>query len=151
MKRRGLNLLEVVLAGFIFAAVLAGLAASWRSHEVALRRFRDGNSARLLLQLGMEQFLSKGFNNLNRYAEYLNDPVSFPPAERDAFRNELIRDVRIARSVDAVRIESEYHLETTVSRHNADETLLDVRTTITYVDRGAERKLSVESTVFRSE
>lgn len=52
--------------------------------------------------------------------------------------------------MDAVRIESAYHLETEVTR-NPDETLLDVQTTVTYVDRGAERKLSVETTVFRSE
>ncbi len=126
----GFNLLEVLLGAMLFASVFAGLAASWMYHEQSLKKFRNRNAARHLLQQEMERITAQRYGNLE-----------------NAIDN---RTLWLAREIDGQEIRQEFLVSNQVVE-NADETLKDVVVTLEFDEKNETKRLVLRSRVFRSQ
>lgn len=126
----GFSLLEVLMGAILFASVFAGLAASWMYHERSLKKFRNRNAARFLIQQEMERITAQRYGNLEKA---IND-----------------RTLWLAREIDGQEARQEFRVSSQVVE-NADETLKDVVVTLEFEERNETKKLVLRSRVFRSQ
>lgn len=126
----GFNLLEVLVGAVLFASIFAGLAASWMYHEQSLKKFRNRNAARHLLQQEMERITAQKYANLE-----------------SAIDN---RTLWLAREIDGQEIRQEFQVLGQVVE-NTDETLKDITVTLTFEEANEVRTLVLRNRVFRSQ
>jgi type II secretion system protein I len=126
----GFTLLEVLLATMIFAVTFAGLAASWSYHELGLRKFRNRNAARFIVEQEMERVMAHPYSVLE-----------------DALDN---RTQSLQREIDGQVSIQDFEVSGEIVE-NADETLKDVTITVTFTENNETRKLELHSRAFRSQ
>lgn len=126
----GFSLLEVLLATVIFAITFFSLAASWRYHELSLRKYRNRNAARFLLSQEMERIMSY--------------PYSVMSSGLDDRTQDLRREIDGLETVQTFGISGEIE-------ENADETLKDVTVRVTFDEMGQTRIMELRSRAFRSQ
>ncbi len=131
---RAFSLLEVVFGALLFSMVMVGLATGWSLHERSVKKYRDQNLARTLLQNEMEVLRSTDYHELEAYA----DTVNASPA------------VEVQRSVDGQATLRTYRREITVTEES-NRDVKDVVVKVSFVDdRDTLRELEVETYVFYS-
>lgn len=126
----GFSLLEVLLASIIFAITFAGLAASWKYHELSLRKYRNRNAARFLLSQEMERVMAHPYGNLE-----------------DGVQNTT---QWLYREIDGVVAKQAFELSGEVDE-NADETLKDITIKVTFEENNEVREMELRSRAFRSQ
>lgn len=131
--RRGLLLLEVLIAGIIFSFVVSSAAATAIYHERALQKHQNRNAATFLAQQEMENLLSESYARL---------PV--------AVNNNYPVDIDVRRWVDSSDAFSQYHCEVTLT-DSPDGTVRTVLVEVSYTERDETKVVRLETDVFWSQ
>ena len=114
----------------LFASVFAGLAASWLYHEHSLKKFRNRNAARYLVEQEMERLTAQRYANLE-----------------EAIDN---RSLWLSREIDGKEIKQEFQVTSQVVE-NPEETLKDITITLTFNESNESKTLLLRNRVFRSQ
>jgi prepilin-type N-terminal cleavage/methylation domain-containing protein len=129
-RAAGFSLLEVLLASIIFSITFAGLAASWKYHELSLRKYRNRNAARFLLSQEMERVMAHPYSNLQ---DGVQDTTQW-----------------LYREIDGVVSKQAFEISGDVDE-NAEETLKDVTIAVTFEENNEVRTMELRSRAFRSQ
>lgn len=139
-KSRGFNLLEVLLAGILFAIVIGGVAMGWLYHEKSLEKYRNRNMARLMLQQEMEKVLAGSYFELENRVT-CKDPATngHTPIQQ-----------ALTRSIDSVNTEQDFTIESDV-QENASKTLKTITVKVTFTEKNQEHTLTVQTRMARGQ
>lgn len=130
LRLGGFSLLEVLLAALMFAAIIGGLATTWRFHERSVQKYRNRNAAQLILTQEMERITAHPYTNLE-----------------DAVRTVTIP---LIRSIDNVETEVPFVVSSSVSEHPS-RALKDINVTVTFVEQNQSLTLRALTRKFISE
>ena len=129
-RSSGFSLLEVLLGALLFASVFSGLAAAWTYHEQSLKKFRNRNAARDLIEQEMERILARRYGTLETEAG--------------------TRVLTMIREIDGQPVEQEFTVESVVVE-NAENTLKDITVTLTFTESNEVKTLRLRNRVHRSQ
>jgi hypothetical protein len=122
--------MEVLLASIIFASVIGGLAAAWTFQERSIKKYRNRNAARMLIEQEMARLTAHTYSNL-----------------QDAARDTTLT---LNREVDGVVTSKSFESKTEVIE-NADKTLKDITMTLTFTEQNEQKSMVLRTRVYRSE
>jgi len=126
----GFSLLEVLLGAILFASVFSGLAASWTYHEHSLKKFRNRNAARHLIEQEMERILAHRYNGLEDEAG--------------------TRVLTMTREIDGQAVDQAFTVESEVAE-NDEHTLKDITVTLSFKESNELKTLRLRNRVHRSQ